>query len=82
MGISYISTTGGKSQYGTPDGAVAKKGMYVINPKLWLTHIAGTGLFFKSEYAYQSHTSEDMQSYAWYTGLGYSMKSIMTMPSV
>ncbi len=81
-GISYISTTGGKSQYGTRDAAIAKKGMYVINPKLWLTNIAGTGLFFKSEYAYQSHSSEDMQSYAWYTGLGYSMKNLKTTPSV
>ena len=81
-GVSYISTTGGKLQYATPDGFIAKKGMYVINPKLWLTNIAGTGLFFKSEYAYQSHTSEDMQSNAWYTGLGYSMTNLKTTPSV
>lgn len=56
--------------------------MYLINPKLWLTNIADTGLFFKSEYAFQSHSSEDMRSYAWYAGLGYSFKDIKTSPSV
>lgn len=81
-GISYIHTTGGKSKYATPDGSIQKKGMYVINPKLWLTNIAETGLFFKSEYAYQSHTQEDMKSYAWYAGLGYNFKNIATKPSV
>ncbi len=81
-GISYIATTGGKSKYATPEGSIQKKGMYVINPKLWLTDIGGTGLFFKSEYAYQNHTQEDMQSYAWYSGLGYSLKKLPTKPSV
>lgn len=80
--ISYIATTGGKAKYATPNGAIQKKGIYVINPKLWLTNIAETGLFFKSEYAYQSHTQEDMQSYAWYAGLGYSFKNIATNPSI
>ena len=81
-GISYIQTSGGKGKYAIPDGSIDKTGMYIINPKLWLTNIAETGLFFKSEYAYQSHTSEDMRSYAWYAGLGYSFKDIKTSPSV
>ncbi|MGO3183194.1 MAG: hypothetical protein ACTIJ9_10210 [Aequorivita sp.] len=81
-GISYIQTTGGKANYATPDGAIKKKGMYVINPKLWISNIAETGLFFKSEYAYQSHTSEDMKSYAWYAGLGYNFKDVSTSPSI
>ncbi|WP_026451545.1 hypothetical protein [Aequorivita capsosiphonis] len=81
-GISYIQTTGGQAKYATPDGAIQKKGMYVINPKLWISNIAETRLFFKSEYAYQSHTSEDMKSYAWYAGLGYSFKDVSTSPSV
>lgn len=81
-GISYIQTTGGKAKYATPDGSIDKKGMYVINPKVWISDIAETGLFFKTEYAYQSHTTEDMKSYAWYAGLGYSLKNIKTTPSV
>ena len=81
-GISYITTTGGKSKYATPEGFIQKKGMYVINPKLWLTDIGGTGMFFKSEYAYQNHTDEYMNSYAWYSGLGYTFKNLNTKPSV
>ena len=81
-GISYIETTGGKSRYAIPNGSIQKKGMYVINPKIWLSNIANTGLFFKSEYAYQSHHNEEMQSSAWYLGLGYSFKNIKTTPSL
>lgn len=82
VGVSYIQTTGGKAKYVTPDGTIDKKGMYVINPKLWISNIAKSGLFFKSEYAYQSHHNEDMKSYAWYAGLGYSFKNIKTTPSI
>lgn len=73
-GITYLTIAGGKSNYTTPNGAIPKKGMYIINPKLYLTNIAQTGLFFKTEYAYQSHHSEDMQSKGWYAGLGYKTK--------
>lgn len=82
VGMSYIQTTGGTSKYAIPSRTIQKKGMYVVNPKLWLTNIAETGLFFKSEYAYQSHHNEDMQSNAWYAGLGYKIKNIKTTPSV
>ena len=82
VGISYIKTTGGKSNYAISDGSIQKKGMYVVNPKLWLTNIAETGLFFKSEYVYQSHQIEAMKSFAWYKGLIYIMKNIKTMPSI
>ena len=56
--------------------------MYIINPKLWLSDIATSGTFFKSEFAYQSHSSENMQTYAWYAGLGYRFKNLKTTPSV
>lgn len=81
-GVSYIATTGGKAQYATPDGSFPKKGMYVINPKLWISNIVETGLFFKSEFAYQSHDTQDMRAYAWYAGLGYNMKNLKTTPTV
>lgn len=82
VGLSYIQTTGGKATYSLPEGSIQKKGMYVLNPKVWLTNIAETGMFFKSEFAYQSHANEDMNSYAWYTGLGYRLKNVKTSPSV
>ena len=81
-GISYIQTSGGKARYGLPDGTIQKKGMYVINPKLWLSNIAETGLFLKTEFAYQGHHQEDMKSLAWYTGLGYSFKNVKSTPSI
>lgn len=73
-GVSYIATTGGKGTYATPEGSFSKKGMYVVNPKLFLSNIAKTGLFFKSEFAYQSHSSQNMKSNAWYAGIGYNTK--------
>lgn len=73
-GITYLTVIGGKSNYATPNGAIPKKGMYIVNPKLYVTNIAQTGLFLKTEYAYQAHHSKNMQSKAWYAGLGYKTK--------
>jgi len=70
VGISYITIGSSKATYGTPQGTISKEGMYIINPKLWFRNIAETGLFLKSEYAFQSHSTADMQSNAWYAGLG------------
>jgi Alginate export len=81
-GLSYINTTGGTTQYRTPQGSFGKKGMYVINPKLWLKNIASTGLFFRSEYAYQAHSSADMKSNAWYLGLGIKKDKWRFSPSL
>lgn len=81
-GLYYIHTTGGTGRYQVPGGFMAKKGMYIVNPKLWLTDIAGTGLFFKSEYAFQSHTTEDFRSNAWYAGLGLSKPRWRYRPSL
>jgi hypothetical protein len=81
-GLYYITVTGGTAQYRTPSGAFNKKGMYIINPKLWLKDIAGTGLFFKSEYAWQSHSNDRLKSNAWYAGLGLSKGSWKYRPSI
>jgi hypothetical protein len=81
-GLYYIHTSGGTGRYQVPGGFVAKKGMYIVNPKLWLTNIAGTGLFFKSEYAFQSHTSADFRSNAWYAGIGLSKTTWRFRPSL
>ena len=73
-GLTYLTVTGGKSNYSIPNGVIPKKGMYIINPKVYLSNIAQTGLFIKTEYAYQAHHTEDMQSKAWYAGIGYKSK--------
>jgi hypothetical protein len=80
-GLYYIATTGGTAKYRTPQGSFDKMGMYIFNPKLWLKDIGGTGLFFKSEYAYQSHTNYDMRSNAWYAGVGLSKSKWKFKPS-
>jgi hypothetical protein len=80
-GLSYINNSGGNTQYATPQGNFGKKGMYIINPKLWLKDIATTGIFFKSEYAYQAHSSANMRSNAWYAGLGIKKEKWNLRPS-
>lgn len=82
VGITYITVPGGTSRYSTPQGSIAKKGMYILNPKLYLTNIGGTGLFFKSEYAYQSHYSENMRSKAYYLGGGIKKEAWKFKPSL
>lgn len=81
-GLYYIHTTAGTGRYQIPGGFVPKKGMYIVNPKLWLKDIAGTGLFFKSEYAFQGHTNAEYRSNAWYTGLGVSKPKWRYRPSL
>ena len=81
-GLYYIQTTGGTARYQVPGGFMDKKGMYIINPKFWVKDIAGTGLFFKSEYAFQSHTNADFRSNAWYAGLGISKTKWKFRPSL
>jgi hypothetical protein len=81
-GISYISIPHSSASYSTPQGKIPKKGMYIINPKLWLTDIGQTGIFLKSEYAFQSHTRADMRSNAWYMGAGVRKKDWQYSPSL
>lgn len=81
-GISYITVPSGSSMYSTPQGKISKKGMYVINPKLWLEDIGGTGLFLKSEYAYQSNRNANMKSNAYYLGIGLQKSKWFLKPSL
>jgi hypothetical protein len=81
-GLYYIRTTGGTSQYRTPSGAFDKKGMFIVNPKVWIKNIGGTGLYFMSEYAWQDHTNKKLQANAWYTGLGISKGRWKYRPSL
>lgn len=81
-GLTYIQVTGGTSVYASPFGIISKKGMYIINPKFWLQDIGGTGIFIKSEYAYQGHTNADMRSSAWYVGAGIRKSKHKYKPSL
>jgi hypothetical protein len=81
-GLTYITVTGGTAKYSVSSGTIAKKGMYIVNPKLWIRDIAGTGFFIKSEWAFQSHSTEDMRSQAWYAGAGILKKKWKYRPSL
>ena len=81
-GVSYITIPSGTSEYKTPQGNIPRKGMFIINPKLWISDIAGTGLFLKSEYAYQSHRTANMKSNAYYIGVGLDKNNWPLKPSL
>lgn len=80
VGVAYINRIKGAGSYSTPDGSIPKKGLYVINPKLWIMNIAGTGLFFKSEYAYEGHSKGGMSANGWYAGVGMDFKKVKSHP--
>ncbi len=71
IGVTYLTISNGRGFYAIPEGRIEKRGMYIINPKVWLKRIGGTGAYLKSEYAYQSHRTADMKSQGWYIGGGY-----------
>jgi hypothetical protein len=81
LGLSYIEVLGGKASYSTPFGSISKKGMFVVNPKIWVKDIGGTGAFVRSEYAFQSHHNANMRSAAYYLGLGLSKSAWKFKPS-
>ena len=80
FGVAYINRVGGKGNYATPDGTIAKKGLSIINPKLWINDIGGTGAFFKSEYAYEFNKDRTMSANGWYVGGGVNLTKVRTRP--
>ena len=80
VGIAYINRVRGKGTYQMEDGAINQKGLYVINPKLWISNIGGKGLFFKSEYAFEGHSSGQMRANAWYAGAGVDLNRLAWKP--
>lgn len=80
VGLAYINRVGGKGSYVTPDGNIPKKGLNIINPKLWINDIGGTGIFFKSEYAYEFNKDRNMSANGWYVGGGINLTKVRTRP--
>lgn len=80
VGFAYINRIRGKGIYNTIKGPIPQKGLFVLNPKVWISNIANKGLFFKSEYAYEGHSEGDMRSNAWYAGVGIELKYVKTKP--
>lgn len=80
-GLAFVSRVHGKGDYYLPDGStLSHKGLLAINPKLWITNIADTGLFFKSEYVHEWHTGGGMSANGWYAGLGIDLNKVKWTP--
>jgi hypothetical protein len=80
VNLTVLQRTDGLGQYRLPNGeSISKKGLWVVNPKLWVSNILNEGLFFKSEFAYE--TKSGMRAYAWYVSGGIERKDIKFKPS-
>lgn len=82
VGVAFIDRVGGKGYYATTDDEhrLPLKGLYVINPKVWVSDIAGSGLFFKTEYAHEWHRDGGMSANAFYVGAGIDLKKTAWSP--
>lgn len=80
VGFAYINRVRGSGSYSTVNGKIPQKGLYVLNPKIWINNIANKGFFLKSEYAFEGHSDGDMRANAWYIGGGLDLKNVVTKP--
>ena len=79
--LTVLQRTNGIGQYRLPDGeSIDKKGLWVINPKLWFSNLFDEGLFLKSEFAYE--TKPGMRTHAWYIGGGIQRNDLKFKPSL
>jgi hypothetical protein len=82
LGLAYISIPHSLSQMPTPSGSVPLQGLRVINPKVWISDIGQRGVFIKSELAYETHATADMNAVGWYVGAGILKKTWKGSPSL
>lgn len=82
LALHYITIHSSKSTYATPDGRIPLEGLQTLNPKVWVNNIAGTGVFIKSEYAFQRNSNADMVSNGWYLGGGIVKQAWKKSPSL
>lgn len=81
VGIAFIDRITANGCYDTgTDLKLPLKGMYAINPKVWIDNIAGTGVFFRSEYVFEGHKDGNMAANAWYAGAGINMSQLRWNP--
>jgi len=81
LNLTVLQRTNGLGQYSLPNGeSISKKGLWVINPKIWVNNILNEGLFVKSEFAYE--TKSGMRAHAWYATAGIQRNDIKFKPSL
>lgn len=83
--LTYLEVPRSDKSYFAPDGSVlaTREGLRTISPSLWLTNLFGVeGLWFKSEFAYQTHERIDMSAYAYALWPGYRADHLPWKPGI
>lgn len=83
--LSYLEVPRSSKPYLAPDGSVAttREGLRTISPSVWLTRLFGVeGLWFKGEFAWQTHDAIDMSAYAFALWPGYRAEKLPWKPAI
>lgn len=83
--FTYLYAPSSDRAYRGPDGSVlgTREGLQTFSPSLWLTSPFGLeGLWFKGEYAYQSHADIDMSANGYALWLGYEAAGLPWKPGI
>ena len=83
--LTYLEVPRSTKPYFAPDGSVltTREGLRTVSPSLWLTRLFGVdGLWFKGEFAYQTHEQIDMAAYAYALWPGYRADSLPWKPGI
>jgi len=83
--LTYLEAPRSVKSYLAPDGSVltTREGVRTISPSVWLTDLFGVdGLWFKSEFAWQTHERIDMSAYAYALWPGYRAESLSWKPGI
>jgi hypothetical protein len=83
--LSYLEVPRSQKPYLAPNGSVTatREGLRTISPSVWLTRLFGVeGLWFKGEFAYQTHEEIDMRAYAYALWPGYRADHLPWKPGI
>ena len=83
--LTYLEAPRSLRSYLAPDGSVltTREGLRTISPSVWLTDLFGVqGLWFKGEFAWQTHERIDMSAYAFALWPGYRAESLPWKPGL
>ncbi|HSN45391.1 MAG TPA: alginate export family protein [Casimicrobiaceae bacterium] len=83
--LTFLAVPRSQKPYLAPDGSVTatREGLRTISPSVWLTDVFGVeGLWFKGEFAYQTHEQLDMRAYAYALWPGYRADHLPWKPGI
>lgn len=83
--LSYLTVPRSNKAYFAPDGSTltTREGLRTVSPSIWLSRLFGVeGLWFKGEFAWQSHDSIDMAAHAFALWPGYRAETLPWKPGI